>query len=299
MKRYLYSVVGLITFYGLFFFGASLRIAEQRIFNFQPFFPVYIVLVPLTLLLIPILRSHSNKINWGIGFGLYLVLSIFNLSNLNFSDRNVILALIIELFCLLTVLILIVNLAHQNEVLENLLESFITPPTQHKLLNINEDQSLIDDEFYRGRRFGYTVSTMMLSFGDEIEKMDDDVTFQLLLNDLQQWIKRRYVFFRFAKLMGNLIRKSDLIVQMDEPNKLLLVCPDTPAENLPYLASKIQKKFLETLDINVVCGTASFPDDGSTFRALLSKADESLVLAFQIADINQPEVLPKINDGSI
>jgi hypothetical protein len=281
MKRYLYSVVGLITFYGLFFIGESFRIGGQKIINFQTFFPAFIVLMPLTLLLLPYVKRSYTTTALGLGFVAYIVITILNRSALDFANNGVILTIIIEVFCLLTVLFLIIDIAHQNELLENLIQSFITPPTQHKLLNINEDQSIIDDEFYRGRRFGYPVSTMVLNFGDEIEKLDDSISFRLLMDDLQQWIKKRYVFFRFTKVMGKLIRKSDLIVQMDDSNKLLLICPDTPSNNLPILATKIQKKFKESLDINVVCGTASFPDDGSTFRALMLKADESLVNTFQ------------------
>jgi hypothetical protein len=287
MKRYLYSVVGLIAFYGLFFYGESIRIGAQKIIEFQQFFPVYLVLVPLALFFLPYLKGNFTPITLTAGFGIYLIFSLLNLSALNISDKGVILALIIEVFCLLTVLLLIIDIAHQNALLENLILSFITPPTEHKLLHMDEDQSIIDDEFYRGRRFGYPVSTLVLSFGDDIDKLDDSVSFQLLMNDLQQWIKNRYVFFRFTKVMGKLIRKSDLIVQMDDSHKLLLICPDTPANNLPNLATKIQKKFKESLDITVVCGTASFPDDGSTFRALISKADESLVNAFQATNINQ------------
>jgi hypothetical protein len=236
MKRYLYSVVSLITFYALFFYGSTYQVEGQKIIILQIFFSPLLILLPLTLLLVPYVRQRVNYTTSGIGIGLYIALTLINLPNLNFADKQTMLFIIIEMFCLLTVMILIIDLAHQNVVLENLLESYITPPTQHRLLRITEDQTVIDDEFYRGRRFGYPVSTLMLSFGSGTEEMDNNPTLQFLLNDLQQWIKQRYVYYRFSKLMGNMIRKSDLIVQLDEKNKLLLICPDTPAENLPVLA---------------------------------------------------------------
>ncbi|NLF50753.1 MAG: hypothetical protein GX577_06415 [Leptolinea sp.] len=286
MKRYLYSVVGLILFYGLFFYGSTYLVNGQAIIHFQYFFPPLLVLFPLLLLLIPFVGQRIRWITTILGFVSYLGLTVFNLPVLRQLNHNLIPSLIIEVFCLLTLLLLVNDLAKQNETLENLIESFITPSNQHRLLDISADQTTIDDEFYRGRRFGYPVSTLMLSFGSEVDSMGKDSTFDFLLKDLQDWIGQRYVYYRFTKLMGSMIRKSDLIVKLDEKNKLLLVCPDTPAENLPVLAEKLQKHFKAQLDVNVVCGTASFPDDGSTFRALLSKADESLVNAFQSTEID-------------
>jgi hypothetical protein len=281
MKRYLYSVTGLIIFYGLFFLGANYQIGEEKIIEFQPFFSIFIVLLPLSLLFVPFVKRYFTIISLALGFGVYALLTLLNQPGAYLTDKGSILTLIIEGFCLLTVLLLIIDIAHQNQLLENLIQSFITPPTQHKLLNIVDDQSQIDNEFYRGRRFGYPVSTMVLSFGDEVDKLENSIPFQLLMNDLQQWIKHRYMYFRFTKIMGKLIRKSDMIVQMEDIHKLLLICPDTPADNLPVLATKIQRKFKESLGIDVACGAASFPDDGSTFRALMLKADESLVNSFQ------------------
>jgi hypothetical protein len=281
MKRYQYSVVGLVMFYALFFYGSTALVAGKKLVDLQPFFSLLVVLLPLSLLLMPFAQRYVKYISFGSGLGLYVLLTVINRANLNFTDNHTILSLIIEVFCLLTILFLINDLAHQNEILENLLESYITPPTQHRLLRISEDQSTIDDEFYRGRRFGYPVSTMVLSFGHGADEVSKNPIFQFLLDDLQDWIKQRYVYYRFSKLMGSMIRKSDLIVQMEEKNKLLLICPDTPAENLPVLASKIQKKFKEKLDVDVICGTASFPDDGSTFRALMSKADAELENSYQ------------------
>ncbi len=287
MKRYLYSVVGLILFYGLFFYGSTYLINGQAIIHFQPFFPPFIVLFPLLLLLVPFVGQRIRWITAIIGFGAYLGLTLINIPMLRLLNHNLISSLIIEVFCLLTILLLVNDLANQNTILENLLESFITPPNQHRLMDISADQSAIDDEFYRGRRFGYPVSTLMLSFGSEAEGLEKNSAFTFMLKDLQDWIGQRYVYYRFTKLMGNMIRKSDLIVKLDEKNKLLLVCPDTPAENLPVLAEKIQRHFKEQLDVNVLCGAASFPDDGSTFSALMSKADESLENAFQSAEVDR------------
>lgn len=281
MKRYLYSVTGLIVFYGLFFLGANYRIGEEKIIEFQQFFPIFIVLLPLSLLFVPFVKRYFTIIALSLGFVVYALLTLLNQPGLFLAEKGTILTLIIEVFCLLTVLLLTIDIAHQNKLMEDLIQSFITPPTQHKLLNIVDDQSQIDNEFYRGRRFGYPVSTMVLSFGDEVDKLDNSIPFQLLMNDLQQWIKHRYMYFRFTKIMGKLIRKSDMIVEMEDIHKLLLICPDTPADNLPVLATKIQRKFKESLGIDVACGAASFPDDGSTFRALMLKADESLVNTYQ------------------
>jgi hypothetical protein len=281
MKRYQYSVVSLVIFYALFFYGSTALVAGRKVVDLQPFFSILIVLLPLSLLLMPFAKRYLNYVSFGSGLGLYILLTLINRANLNFTDNHTVLSLVIEVFCLLTILFLINTLAHQNEILENLLESYITPPTQHRLLRIAEDQSTIDDEFYRGRRFGYPVSTMVLSFGHAADEVSKNPVFQFMLDDLQDWIKQRYVYYRFSKLMGSMIRKSDLIVQMEEKNKLLLICPDTPAENLPVLASKIQNKFKEKLDVDVICGTASFPDDGSTFRALMSKADAELESSYQ------------------
>ena len=281
MKSYLYSVIGLIMFYGLFFWAADYKVGGTEVINFQSFFPVFIVFMPLSLLFLPFIKKYFTGISFLLGFGTYLAFTFLIKPEFNLLNKNDVLTLIIEVFCLAAVLLLIIDIAHQNDLLENLIQSFITPPTQHKLLSITEDQSLIDNEFYRGRRFGYPVSTMVLSFSDDVDKLENSIPFQLLINDLQQWLKHRYVFFRFTKVMGKLIRKSDMIVQMEESNKLLLICPDTPADNLPILATKIQRKFKESLNLDVACGTASFPDDGSTFRALMLKADESLVNAFQ------------------
>ncbi len=285
MKRYLYSVVGLILFYGLFFYGSTYLINGQEIIHVQAFMPPLIVLLPLILLLVPFVGKQIRWISIAAGFGVYISLTLMNMPVLKQLNHTLVPSMIIEVFSLLTVILLLNDLARQNEILEDLLESFITPPTQHKLLDLNMDQTTIDDEFYRGRRFGYPVSTMMLSFGVDAEQRGTNPAFDFMLKDLEDWIRQRYVYYRFTKLMGNMIRKSDLIIKLDEKNKILLVCPDTPAENLPVLASKLQKQFKEQLDVDLVCGTASFPDDGSTFRALMSKADESLVNAFQSTEI--------------
>ena len=290
MKSYLHAAVGLIVFYALLSFVEDVRIAGQRIFEFPLFFYVLTAGIPLTVLLIPWFRRVVHlPLMIAIVAILYAALSLVYRPRLDFSDKGILLSMAAEVLCLLVAVFLTVNLARHHQALEKLMQSLLLPPTQHKILSMAEDISLIEDEFYRARRFDYPVSALFLNINPTPARWENEKSFTLLLKELQDWIKQRYLLHQVIKAIDGYIRKSDLVVCSREKERLLLVFPDTSVENLMLFASRLQNRLEKTLKIKVDYGAASFPEDAATFLGLVTKAQESLAKSSQTWINRQPD----------
>lgn len=289
MKSYLHAVVSLVVFYALLSLAGGVRIAGWQGLEFPLFFYILLLVIPLTLLLVPLFRRARLSVVIAIAAVLYTALLLVYRPGLGFSDEGIILQIVAEVLFLLIAVFLTMNLAQHHQALEKLMQSLLLPPTQHKVLNMAEDVSLIEDEFYRARRFDYPISALFLNINPPSAGWENEKSFTLLLKELQDWIKQRYLLHRVIKIVDGYIRKSDLVVCSQEKEQLLLVFPDTPIENLVQLISRLQNRLEKTLGIKVDCGAASFPKDAATFLGLVTKAQESLANSSQTWINSQPD----------
>ncbi|NPV87525.1 MAG: hypothetical protein HPY45_16130 [Anaerolineae bacterium] len=268
-------MASLIAFYAALYLLGNVMVGGQRLLEFHPFFYGLLIVVSLSLLFISRLHQFPLVVIMGGGVVVYGVL-IFLTSSLRWEDQDATLMLIVELLCLLGAIALSYRLAREQEALEKLIQALILPPLSHKILSAREDIQLIEEEFYRSRRFGYPVSALSVSFDPKQGLLENDLSFQALLNGLQEWIRSRYLLYRLLETVDDHIRKSDLVVCPDENYKLIFICPDTQAENLKALADRLQKQFEEILGIKVRWGIASSSKEAPTFHTLVAKAEEAL-----------------------
>jgi GGDEF domain-containing protein len=82
---------------------------------------------------------------------------------------------------------------------------------------------------------------------------------------------------KISEVINAIARRPDLIIKLDQPERFILVCPETSASSSNMLIQRIQSTVETDLGVSVSWGVATFPDDALTFEDLLHKANAKLV----------------------
>ena len=82
---------------------------------------------------------------------------------------------------------------------------------------------------------------------------------------------------KISEIINVQARRLDLIVKQDQPERFILICPETSASNSNTLIRRIQSTVETNLGVAVSWGMSTFPEDALTFEDLLHKAGDKLV----------------------
>jgi lipopolysaccharide/colanic/teichoic acid biosynthesis glycosyltransferase len=93
---------------------------------------------------------------------------------------------------------------------------------------------------------------------------------------------------RLTDLVLRLLRSTDILMEQPSDGHLVIVCQQTDADGSELLSRRFHAQACQHLGISVQCATASFPDDGVTFEALVHRAEDRLQNATQDSADEEP-----------
>jgi hypothetical protein len=170
---------------------------------------------------------------------------------------------------LLTIgVILVRDLDQQLMDYEAALAEIGLPKTSQKIYAWDEAADLIKTEFIRSRRYNHPVSLMVIeptteSLKTQLNRMDRDV---------HRIMMDRFMHTSLARLAAGEARRTDLVIEMENEKRILVLFPETRPEGLTIFAERIQHLAKEELGLALNFGVASFPEDALTFEDLQQKA---------------------------
>jgi GGDEF domain-containing protein len=138
---------------------------------------------------------------------------------------------------------------------------------------MDEASEEIKTELLRSRRYQRSLTVLV------IEPDPDSINQSLMpsTEEIKHNLAKRYAMGKISEVINAIARRPDLIIKLDQPERFILVCPETSASSSNMLIQRIQSTVETDLGVSVSWGVATFPDDALTFEDLLHKANAKLV----------------------
>lgn len=129
----------------------------------------------------------------------------------------------------------------------------------------------IHTEMARSRRHGRPLSvTVVTAESDSFE-----AALKAAGPEVQRALRKRFVFGRITRAVGEQLRRSDLLFEHRPSGKLFVLSPETGDEGTALLMERIRTAALRT-GVEIVAGSATFPSDAVSFEHLVESAERDL-----------------------
>lgn len=126
-------------------------------------------------------------------------------------------------------------------------------------------------EMARSRRHDRPLSVTVL------EPLPGDLEFAVAraAEEVQQALRRRFVYGRLARAIGDQLRRSDLLFEHHESGRFIVLSPETEADGTALLVQRVREAATR-VGLDLRAGSASFPIDAFTFEQLVLEAERTL-----------------------
>jgi GGDEF domain-containing protein len=157
--------------------------------------------------------------------------------------------------------------------LESTLDKLFLAAFQGRTMSMDEASDEIKTELMRSRRYQRSLTVIVL----EPDQASVDQNLVPTAEEIRHNLSKRYAMGKISEVLNSTARRPDLIIKLDQPDRFILVCPETSASSSNTLIQRIQSAVETDLGISVSWGIATFPDDALTFEDLLHKANAKLL----------------------
>jgi hypothetical protein len=107
----------------------------------------------------------------------------------------------------------------------------------------------------------------------------DPESFQLSLphifEEMQKTMVTRFARAKIAQVLHQHLRLMDLILEEDDSNCFIILCPEVDKQGSAVIVERIQT-VMNQEGITAQCSTATFPQDSLTFEGLINQARTKL-----------------------
>ena len=134
-----------------------------------------------------------------------------------------------------------------------------------------EAAQTIHDEIARSRRHGRPLSlTVLTPIPTSIETAVDNAAIEV-----DRAVRRRYVYGKLARAVGEQLRRSDLLFEHRASGRLFVLSPETDPDGTTLLVKRVTEA-AAIAGIPADAGSASFPNDAIAFESLVEAAESDL-----------------------
>lgn len=274
MKQLRLYILALLFDLAIFFNIERLDFGEQNLIDIQSFTYIFVLVGIMTILGVPNLWHKSVfreafLIPW---LGLYFLFRVlvFNKDPLIGGIHTYV--LVTEIALLSASFWLAYKLASQIYDFEEAVANITFSESNRRvqpLENVLED---IQVELTRSRRYQSPLSVLVVS------PQQDSININLhrTIQEVQRSMMKRYVLTGMARVISDVLRRTDLVIEQQEEGRFIILSPETPAEDSEVVVERIRSALRQELGISIDCGSASFPSDALTFEELLHQAEDDL-----------------------
>ncbi|RME99649.1 MAG: hypothetical protein D6768_14630 [Chloroflexi bacterium] len=177
-----------------------------------------------------------------------------------------------ELSLLLISIWLAHKLAHAVQDFEDAVETVTFAGSDHHIRAISEANEAIQTEMFRSRHNHHPLSVIVI----EPDAVSIRSSLHRLVREAQQSMMNHYITNNLAMLLNQQLRRSDMVLEQRDANRVVLVCPDTNKTDSEVLVEYIGDVVSRQMGLNIKCGTASFPQEALTFEELVERAGQAV-----------------------
>lgn len=141
-----------------------------------------------------------------------------------------------------------------------------------RLHGLEESQDRLFVELDHSLRTERPLSLILMAVDTSDNKQHNDH----FLQEMQRSLIQRYVLTSTARGIMRYLRKTNLVVADLDPSRLIIIAPETNAQDAHALSERIKAVIHERFEMSPQTGVATIPDDALTFEDLRSVAENNL-----------------------
>ena len=272
MKHLARSMIALLIGLAVFFNIERMDFGQQNVIDIQTFVYGLGILAVVSVIRIPALWNTPLPVSLALWSGLYL------LCRLSFFSSRPLLGgvhtyLSITEVALLSILVgLAHNVGRGLHDFEEAVKNITLSDVNRRVRNMDEAIEDIHMELVRSRRHQRPLTVMVIEAKPESIR----AVLHRTVQEVQQAMMTRYVVTSLARVIGNQLRRTDMVVDQRDRGRFVILSPDTNVASSSVVVGRIQAAAAEQLGVSIACGLASFPDDALTFEELVRRAKANL-----------------------
>ena len=249
---------------------------EQFALTVRPGAVSYLVLLVCAAFIFTIALPFARHLNlWfssALWAGVYLVYRMVISPQRPFLAGTDIYVTISEVAILLFSVYLAHRLMASLQNAESVIEKMTFAGFTHKTRPLDEAIEDIQLELTRSRRYDRPLSVLV------VKPMSNSMKLELRQNlvNLQEDMVERFLVASVGQAIGKVVRRSDIVIEQNNQDRYIILCPETSPQGLEILASRIQESIHQSVGVNTLWGASSFPSEALTFESLLQKAEDKL-----------------------
>ena len=271
MKNLKVPLILLFLYLFIVFNIEKLSFGTSTVIEFHRFVDILITVMIISILIFRVFRklsSYGNLAFWVIiYFGLWFFVDKKAPPQINLQVT------LIEVIFVSVAAVLSRDVAKSIHEMESTLDRLFFASFRGRTMSLDEASEEIENELVRSRRYQRSLTVLV------IEPDSDSISQSLMpsTEEIKHNLANRYAMGKVSEVINATARRPDLIIKLDQPERFILVCPETSVSSSNMLIQRIRSAVESDLGITVSCGVASFPEDALTFEDLLQKANTKLV----------------------
>lgn len=272
MKYLRQSMIAFFIVVTVFYNIERLDLGRQNLINLETF--VYALGAGAVLLIITCkgLRTLSISTSIALWLGLYFVSKLLLWGERPLLGGVYTYITVTEISLLALLIWLAYRLVSGIEDFEKGVKNITFAGSDDKVRQLDEVTEVIQTEMFRSRHNHHPLSVIIV----EPNSSSLQSTLSRIVREVQQTMLANYIFNNLARVLSSHLRRSDLVLEQKEKNRLVLVCPDTNSRDAAVLIEYIEEIVAQRFEIAVTCGAASFPQEEVTFEELVRCAEVRL-----------------------
>jgi GGDEF domain-containing protein len=266
------SIIALLIALTLFFNIERLDFGQPNIIDIQTFVYVIGTLAVLSLIMLPVMWRASFAVSLALWIGIYLLCKVmyFNTRPLLGGIHTY---LSITEVALLSLLIWLAHdLGRSLHDFEEAVKNITLSDVNRRVRKIDEAIEDIRMELVRSRRHQRPLTVIVI----EAKPESIQAVLHRTVQDVQRAMMTRYVVTSLARVIGNQLRRTDMVLDQRDRGRFVILSPDTNVASSSVVVDRIQAAAAEQLGVSIACGIAAFPDDALTFEELVHRAEATL-----------------------
>lgn len=269
MERLKHSVLFLIAGLVFFFNIERLDVNRETLVNIHSFVYVLAVLVVFSIIATPVSIKFSSVSAAIISLTMYFVMQLILFGEQVFLE-NIYITLA-EVIMLLVLTILAHRVAGALQEFQQAVEHVALTNLEGSALHIDKSDDYIRKEMRRSRQFQRPLSVIVTKL--DFQTLHEPLP--TLVQEVQQNTMQRFAQAKLAKMINQEVQLVNTVLEDPDNNRFIIVCPEANNQEVSMLAGKICAMINRNWNVNVQCGTASFPDMALTFEELVIEAEKS------------------------
>jgi GGDEF domain-containing protein len=279
------SIIALLFGLTFFFNIERMDFGQRNIIDIQAFVYIVGIIAVVSMITIPTLWKWPLPVSLILWLGVYLLykLWIFNGRPLLGGIHTYL--SITEAALLSLMVALAHNVGRGLHDFEEAVKNITLSDVNRRVRRMDESIEDVRMELARSRRHQRPLTVVVV----EAKPESIQVALHRTVQEVQRAMMTRYVVTSLARVIGNQLRRTDMVLDQRDRGRFIILSPDTNVASSAIVVDRIQSA-AEQLGVSLACGIASFPDDALTFEELVHRAEAKLQDSTKMAKL--PSLTP-------